>query len=420
MIRGISKTFSKLSIIELIDVVSENFPKKTAVSSTEENLNYGELQYQSRCLASCLRREGIKKGDIVGVAIDRSPYLIITLLGILRCGAAYLPLDPEYPIDRINFMIDDCEAKLVITQEIYEAKFNSKTPLIFLKDILSTSQDNDSLVSEIISADDLAYIIYTSGSTGRPKGVQIEHGSLVNFLLSMREAPGISENDVMLDITTNSFDIAGLELFLPLISGAQTVIASSKNSKSGKDLIRLIQDQGVSIMQATPSTWSMLIENGWETKSALKILCGGEPLSRTLAEKLLSRSNVVWNMYGPTETTIWSTIKQITKVDDISVGLPIADTDIYILNDRFSVIPPGEVGEIAIGGKGTARGYINRSRLTSEKFITITFNETQHRVYRTGDLGFINEKGELSCLGRMDDQVKIRGHRIELGEIEHL
>jgi len=227
MIRGISKTFSKLSIIELIDVVSENFPKKNAVSSTEENLNYGELQYQSRCLASCLRREGIKKGDIVGVAIDRSPYLIITLLGILRCGAAYLPLDPEYPIDRINFMIDDCEAKLVITQEIYEAKFNSKTPLIFLKDILSTSQDNDSLVSEIISADDLAYIIYTSGSTGRPKGVQIEHGSLVNFLLSMRETPGISEIDVMLAITTNSFGIAGLELFVLLISGARTDIASS-------------------------------------------------------------------------------------------------------------------------------------------------------------------------------------------------
>lgn len=417
----INKTFSSdsfLSILERIDTHLYDAPHQTAVSFKNSKVSYHKLITESNQLAQHLVFLGINKGDIVAICLDRSPNLIITMLAILKAGAAYLPLDPEYPKDRIEFMAEDSGAKMFITQTRLENKFDILIPQLLQEDVHSELCEYSHQLDHDIQGSDLAYVLYTSGSTGKPKGVLIEHGSLTNFLLSMEERPGIGKEDVLLATTTVSFDIAGLEIFLPLISGAELVLSTTAESKDGFSLLTLIKKHHITLMQGTPATWKMLLNSGWNEKLPIKVLCGGEVLSQTLASKLLEQSEELWNMYGPTETTIWSSIQQITIGSEITIGKPIDATDFYIVNEQLDILPPGEIGEIAIGGAGLARGYLNRAELTQEKFVQLSQQHEPERIYLTGDLGYLNEHQEFICIGRKDDQVKIHGHRIELQEIE--
>jgi len=394
---------------------------KVALKFHDRQLTYANLYESSNKLAKLLMSTGITTGDVVALAMDRSPEMVVSLLGILKAGAAYVPLDPEYPKERIEFMLEDSSAKVLLTSKKYAHHFSSGAKEILIEDALSKLDAYTADEPNVkFSSDELAYILYTSGSTGKPKGVQISHHNLVNFLLSMQKEPGMTADDKILAVTTISFDIAGLELYLPLICGAQLILSNSETSKDGRLLLDLVKDENISFMQATPYTWRMMLEAGWENYLPIKILCGGEALPRDMVNKLTWRSSALWNMYGPTETTIWSTLKLITSDDDISIGKPIANTQVYILDEQLNNMVDGSVGEIFIGGEGVAKGYLNRADLTAERFMDDPFTTTAgSKIYRTGDLGRINENGEIYCLGRIDHQVKVRGYRIELEEIEH-
>jgi thioesterase domain-containing protein/acyl carrier protein len=271
-----------------------------------------------------------------------------------------------------------------------------------------------------VTAENVVYVIYTSGSTGVPKGVQITHGALLNFLQTMREEPGLEAEDVLLAVTTLSFDIAALELYLPLLVGARLVLATSAQARDGQALRQLMEEQGVTVMQATPATWRLLIESGWEGERQIKVLCGGEALTSELSGELVRRSESVWNMYGPTEATVWATLSRVEgAAGDVVIGKPIGNMKAYVLDSRRGIVPLGVAGELYLGGDGLARGYLNRPGLTAEKFVLDPYsNRTDARLYRTGDLARYRSDGNLEFLGRIDHQVKIRGFRIELGEIE--
>src|SRR6185295_900888 len=269
-----------------------------------------------------------------------------------------------------------------------------------------------------VGADNAAYVIYTSGSTGRPKGVQISHGALTNFLASMAEMPGIGAEDRLLAVTSLSFDIAGLELYLPLMVGGRVVLASREEAADGRRLQEMISESGITVLQATPATWRLLLESGWQGGEGLKALCGGEALSPVLAASLLERVGSLWNVYGPTETTVWSTVEEIRSEGPVSIGRPIANTEAYVLDGSGQPSPVGVPGELLLGGAGLARGYLARPELTAERFVPDPFGAPGSRLYRTGDLARYRTDGTLECLGRIDHQVKVRGFRIELGEIE--
>jgi len=406
---------------KLISEAAQRTPGKSAVRFGSQHLSYTELDERSNQFAHYLRQQGITQGDIVGIAVDRSAALLVALLGIAKSGAAYLPLDPEYPIERITYMLDDSGAKLLISNQKYIGSFTGQAQKIPLETLERESLHLPLHAPEShTKGDDLAYILYTSGSTGKPKGVEIEHHSLTNFLLSMQQKPGITPEDRLLAVTTISFDIAGLELYLPLITGAELVLADRESAKDARKLLALMDTEQVTVMQATPATWRMLIHAGWNEKKSIKVLCGGESLPKDLAERLMQLSGEVWNMYGPTETTIWSTVKQLhaRELNTITVGTPIANTSIYILDEQLNPVSPGETGQLFIGGEGVARGYHGRPDLTRERFVP-DLSDSSKRMYATGDLCKLAESGEIICLGRMDHQVKIRGYRIELGEIEH-
>ena len=400
---------------------AQQYAGKIALKFHARNLTYKNLYESSNKLARLLIDHQIKTGDVIGLALDRSPEMIISLLAILKSGAAYVPLDPEYPKDRIEFMLEDSSAKVLLTSKKYHKHFVSNAKEILIEEALDELENYSADEPEVdFSSEELAYILYTSGSTGKPKGVQIKHYNLVNFLLSMQKEPGMTADDKILAVTTISFDIAGLELYLPLICGAQLILSNSETSKDGRLLLDLVKDENISFMQATPYTWRMMLEAGWENYLPIKILCGGEALPKDMVNKLTGRSSQLWNMYGPTETTIWSTVKLITNDEDISIGKPIANTQVYILDENSKNLTDGNIGEIFIGGDGVAKGYLNRADLTAERFIDDPFSGISgNKLYRTGDLGKINESGEIQCLGRIDHQVKVRGYRIELEEIEH-
>ena len=411
------------NVITLIDDAVNNYSGKTAVSFNNSSLSYKQLDEKVNQLAGFLIQNGIESGDIVAISIVRSVEMLISLLAILKAGATYLPLDPEYPLDRIEFMLEDSSAKILLTSDMNKGSYKTNAHE-FIIDEIWPELDNykHESIQKDIKDDDLAYVIYTSGSTGKPKGVKLTHRNLVNFLLSMQKTPGIKNTDRLLAITTISFDIAGLELYLPLISGAEVVIADVETTRDGRLLLSIIEEKNISMMQATPSTWQMMLDSGWEKSYPLKVLTGGEALPKELADKLLKLSSSVWNMYGPTETTIWSTVKQVLPGDKlITIGLPIDNTQVYIMDEQGKPLSAGTIGEIYIGGIGVAEGYLNRPELTSEKFVADSYSGiTGSRLYRTGDLGKILDNGDIQCLGRIDQQVKIRGHRIELGEIESL
>lgn len=414
-------TYPNISLSELLRKQAEITPNNVAVEFQDSKITYLELQKKINQLAQYLKGQGVESGDFIAVSFSRSPDLVCTLLAIMQCGAAYLPLDPEYPKERLEFMLNDSGAKVLLTSKTLFATLPSWPQTLFIEDAIDSLDQYSTLpLTDSVSQENIAYILYTSGSTGNPKGVPITHKNLVNFLYSMAVEPGINQNDRLLSITTISFDIAGLELFLPLLKGATLIIADHETARDGRLLLELVKNEKINFLQATPTTWSMLIDSGWTQSLPLKALCGGEAMPPDLAKELLSKCDTLWNVYGPTETTVWSSVKQI-KADDrvITIGKPIGNTQIYILDEQGFLVAPGSIGEIVIGGDGVAKGYWNRPELTSEKFIPNKFSGINDDImYRTGDLGKMLPSKEIECLGRVDQQVKIRGHRIEPGEVE--
>ena len=407
------------SIHELFEAQAAVSPDATAIVFGEESLTYREVNDRANRIACFLRRSGVQSETFVGILMDRSPAMVVALLGVLKAGGAYVPLDPAYPQQRITFMIEDSGMRFVLTESPLLGILSDTGVEAFCvdSDWKRIEQAGESS-ARTVGASDLAYLIYTSGSTGRPKGVEITHRAVVNFLESMQSAPGLNNKDVMLAVTTLSFDIAVLELLLPLTVGARVVIASRETSLDAARLAQLMSSSGATVMQATPAMWRMLIEAGWMGNPELKILSGGEALPPDLAGELLERSSSLWNMYGPTETTIWSSIHRVkNETDPVVIGRPIANTEIHVLDKWLNPVPIGVAGELYIGGDGLARGYWNRPELTAERFVPDPFHSGS-RLYRTGDLARYLPDGTIECMGRVDYQVKIRGFRIELGEIE--
>jgi amino acid adenylation domain-containing protein len=362
---------------------------------------------------------GVGNEALVGVLLERSIELVISLLAVLKAGGAYIPLDPSFPKDRLSFMLEDSRAAVLITQESLLDTAPVSNAIIVCVDRLPPFNNAEIAgPHNAVHAQQRAYVIYTSGSTGTPKGVEVLHQSLTNFLASMQREPGMYASDRLLAVTTPSFDIAGLELYLPLISGAQLVIAPKFAVTDGTILARMLEDEHITVMQATPVTWRLLLESGWQGTAGLKILCGGEALGRELAARLIETGAAVWNLYGPTETTIWSTLHRVEPGEGpIPIGRPIANTQIYVLDNHFEPVPLGAIGELFIGGDGVAHGYLDRPDLTASRFLVDRFR-TGGRMYRTGDLARMLPGGVIEYMGRADAQIKLRGFRIELGEIE--
>lgn len=407
---------------ELIEAQARRTPEREAVAYEGACLTYGQLNARANRLGRYLQRQGVGPERLVGICMERGLDMVVGLLGVLKAGGAYLPLDPSFPPDRLGFMVEDAEVSIILTQRVLMNVLPMHGAQVICMDddwerIAGESEETP--VSNVAS-DNLAYVIYTSGSTGRPKGVQIPHRALVNFLQSMRRQPGITAQDKLLAVTTLSFDIAGLELFLPLTVGARLVLVSRAVAADGRLLSQKLAETAATVMQATPATWRLLLEAGWQGGDHLRILCGGEALPLELATQLLARGAELWNLYGPTETTIWSTVCRIPpQPQAISIGSPIANTQIYVLDGGGQPVPMGVPGEVYIGGDGVARGYLHRPELTAERFLPNPYScEPGARSYRTGDLARYRSDGALECLGRIDHQVKVRGHRIELGEVE--
>jgi amino acid adenylation domain-containing protein len=406
----------------LINEVALRYPLNIAIEFKQQSLTYRELNEKSNQLAALLIQNGVAIGQTIGLAVDRSSEMIIALLAIMKAGAAYIPLDPEYPRERVEYMLENSNAAFLITSKKYSRHFKTNASEILIEDSFAQLSSFSNQYPTIhLKGSDLAYILYTSGSTGKPKGVQIEHHSLINFLCSMQKAPGITPADSILAISTISFDISCLELYLPLITGAKIILTDSETARDGHKLLSLLNEKNVTILQATPPTWRMLLDSGWKRRYNFKALCGGEALPKDLAEKLIPLCHSLWNVYGPTETTVWCTIKQVNlDGSPITVGKPIDNMQVYILDERFRKVPVGVTGEIFIGGVGMSRGYASRPDLTAERFLPNPFDKNATSImYRTGDLGKLLDNGEVQCLGRIDHQVKIRGHRIELGEVEY-
>ncbi|WP_254564921.1 non-ribosomal peptide synthetase [Oscillatoria sp. HE19RPO] len=404
----------------LFEARVERTPDAVAVEFAGDCLTYRELNTKANHLAHYLQELGVQPNQLVGLYVERSLNMVTALLGILKSGAAYLPLDPAYPSERLEFTLGDAGVAVLLThQHLVSGLPNHGAEVVCLDTDWGTiAQFSPKNLHSPVHAEDLAYTIYTSGSTGKPKGVEIPHRALVNFLTSMQRQPGLTSEDVLLSVTTLSFDIAALELFLPLIVGAKMVLVSRDVATDGIRLAQTLNASGTTVMQATPATWRLLLAAGWEGSSSLKILCGGEALDCALAQQLQERCAELWNMYGPTETTIWSLVYRVEQVQGMMpIGRAIANTQVYVLDGNLQPVPLGVPGELYIGGDGLARGYLNRPDLTQEKFIPNPY-QPGSRLYKTGDLVRYLADRNLEFIARIDNQVKLRGHRIELGEIE--
>ncbi len=396
-------------------------PDAPAVAFDGSATGFGDLNARGNRLARRLRAIGVGPGSLVGLCAERSVEMIVGLLGVLKAGGAYVPLDPHYPEGRLAFMLEDARAPVLLTSKTLAGTIPSGGAAVVAIDEdegeIATPGGN---LDGVTHPDALAYVIYTSGSTGRPKGVAVTHGALGNFLGSLGQTLGFTRDDALLAVTTLSFDIAALELFLPLTSGGRIELAGREEAGDGVALARRIEAAGVSFLQATPATWRLLLEAGWPGSPALTMLCGGEALPRPLADRLLPKGRALWNLYGPTETTIWSTLGRVEAAEGpVPIGRAIANTQLYVLDPRGRPVPVGVAGELHIGGSGLARGYLGRPALTAERFVPDPFGPRPgRRLYRTGDLARWLGDGTLECLGRVDHQVKIRGFRVELGEVE--
>ena len=416
-------SFPDACVDALISEQARRTPTATAAVFAGRSLTYEELETRSNQMACHLSKVGVVPGSLVALCVDRSLEMLVALLAIWKAGGAYVPLDPNYPADRLALIMKDAAPKLLIAQSHLADVIQAATPHYILDDPANVKERNalPKVSAERAGASDqLAYVIFTSGSTGRPKGVEIQHGAVVNLLTAVAREPGFTSRDNLLAVTTLSFDIAGLELYLPLLMGGTVTIASRDATHDGLQLAALIESSHATVMQATPATWRMLLDSGWHGSPGLKIFCGGEALPRELASRLLQCGSSLWNLYGPTETTIWSAVERVSiGGDPVLLGRPMSNTQFYVLGDRSELLPTGVAGELCIGGAGLARGYFRDETATSTKFIPHPFHSGE-RLYRTGDLARYHFDGRLEFLGRMDHQVKIRGFRIELGEIETL
>ena len=406
-------------------------PARHALRFEGLSLSYGELDAQSNRLARALRARGIGRGALVGLCLPRDAGMVMALLAVLKTGAAYVPLDPDFPPARLDYYAQDASLALLLTLSDVATAPRAWHPEAAARTLaLDTErawldESDAALAPGALDArpGDVAYVIYTSGSTGKPKGVAVPHGAVANFLRSMRHEPGIDRNDRLVAVTTLSFDIAVLELMLPLSVGAEVIIATREVAMNGTALGELIHASGATMLQATPGMWRLLLEAGWQRRVPFKALVGGESLPGDLAHALLHAAGEVWNMYGPTETTIWSTLWRVDPAlvgrTGVSIGRPIANTTVWILDEHLQPLPPGVPGERCIGGDGLATGYLHRPDLTADRFVTLDLGDGRPtRIYRTGDRGRWRSDGLLAHLGRNDFQVKVRGYRIELGEIE--
>lgn len=434
-----------LPVHQLIEQQVALTPKATALVFEDEQLTYLELNQRANQLAHYLITQGIKPEDKVGIAVERSVEMVVSLLAVLKAGGAYVPLDPDYPKDRLAYIMQDsnikvllCESKQLSQKEQLNNLPELTVGVTLCIDQLALAHEKVTNPAIKLHGDNLAYLIYTSGSTGKPKGVMVRHYALSNFLNSMQYAPGLTSDDTLVAVTSLSFDIAALELYLPLLSGAKLVLATRADVLEGHALSQLMEKSQATVFQSTPSGWRLMLASGWSPKGTqsegtnlegtkfegtrledkkFKGLCGGEALPQDLAKELRSHGVELWNMYGPTETTIWSAVKQLNN-NVPTLGKAVADTRLHILDNELNPTPQGVAGELYIGGAGLARGYAARADLTTLAFIANPFSDSGERLYRTGDLVCWNSEGELEYLGRIDHQVKIRGFRIELGEIE--
>ncbi len=419
-------------IHQLFEAQVQRTPEAIAVVFESEKVTYRELNCRANQLAHYLRTLGVGPDVLVGIIVERSLEMVVGLLGILKAGGAYVPLDPAYPLERLAFMLEDAQVSVLLTQQHLVAGLPEHGALVVCLDVSgwnSIAQSRQENPKSSAMADDLAYVIYTSGSTGKPKGVQIPHRAVVNFLLAMLDQPGLTSQDILLAVTSLSFDIAANELFLPLLVGARLVVVSREVATSGALLQAKLYECGATVLQATPATWRLILAAGWQGYNLqgssrgvgrLKVLCGGESLDRELANQLLERGAVLWNLYGPTETTIWSATYLVEpKAGLVPIGRPIANTQIYLLDLHLQPVPIAVPGEVYICGAGLAQGYLNRPELTAERFIPNPFSDQPGvRFYKTGDSARYLPDGNIEFLGRIDNQVKIRGFRIEPGEIE--
>jgi len=401
---------------ELVAAQVQRTPDAVAVVFGDEQLTYRELDRRANRVAHLLSLSDAGSG-LVAICVERSLDMLVGMLGILKHGAAYLPLDPHYPSERLAFMLEDSGAAILLTHRHLQPALPDHRARLICLDDETIPRLPDGAPAPSVTADDLAYVLYTSGSAGRPKGVSIPHRAVVNLLRSMADRPGMGPGDTVVAVATYAFDIAAVELWLPLVTGGRTVIAPRDVAADGRRLAGLVAGSGATIMQATPTTWQMLIDSGWSGQRGLVALCGGEKLTPQLADSLLDRTAAVWNMYGPTETTVWSTLAAVERGAPVTIGRPIANTRVYILDRSRQPVPVGVAGEIAIGGDGVAVGYLNRPDLTAERFVPDPFAPAA-RMYLTGDLARYLPDGLIEHLGRLDHQIKIRGFRVEPGEIE--
>jgi amino acid adenylation domain-containing protein len=394
----------------------ERTPNAIAVTSDGVSLTYAELNGRANAVAERLSAMGAGPDVLVALCMERGVDMMVGLLGILKAGAAYLPVDLRYPAERVAFILEDAGVSLLISQHNLEARLpKHQAQVLFLDDVPESIANNPARQA---SLDHLAYVIYTSGSTGKPKGVEVLHRGVTNVIHSFQERLHFGTSDVLVATTTLSFDIHVLELFAPLQAGSRLVIATDEQAQDAVLLMALLESSDATIYQATPVRYRMLLDAGWKGMSKLQLLCGGEKMSRELADQLLTRCASLWNVYGPTETTVWSSAAWIEgDGQPITIGEPLANTTFYILGTKMKPAPVGAPGELYIGGDGVARGYRKRPELTRERFLANPFG--QGRIYKTGDRARYRADGRVELLGRNDDQVKVRGFRIELGEIEH-
>jgi len=414
--------YNKDAVIhELFEATVATRADEIALIFQNQRISYDYLNKRASQLAYALKDNGVQRGDFVSVIVNRSVEMIIAILAVLKAGAAYLPIDPKYPRSRIEHMLSDCNVKLLLSSREIVSNLNLKYDYLdlFNPDIYTQS---DSDIVNMNTSSDLAYLIYTSGSTGNPKGVMITHKSLNNFILGMNRVIPFNSEKRILNITTISFDTFQLETILALINGMTVIIANEEQQKNPRLLCNLIVEHNIDMFQATPSQLRLILND----KSAYHglnlltdIMVGGEAFPKDLLEKLqqITKANI-YNMYGPTETTIWSTVGELTESNDIHIGSPIVNTQIYIMDEYGHVLPEETVGELCIAGDGVARGYVNNQVETDKRFVSLP-SISEGKVYRTGDLAKWRSNGAIEHCGRVDDQVKVRGHRIELGEIEY-
>ena len=407
------------SVTELVAAAFVAMPEQSAAEFYGLTYSRARLTDKSNRLAAWLIRHGIAPGSMVGIYMDRSMEMLVSVLAVMKAGAAYIPLDPKFPRRRIEQIIEETKFPILLTL----ARHTDDLPE-FAGTVLRVDSKASELAKEQIeqfpqiSQDMLAYIIFTSGSTGKPKGVEVTHGAVVNLLMDLKDRLDVGPEDRLLAVTTLSFDISVLELLLPLVAGGTVMIATQADAADGMRLMELLDESQATMLQATPFTWKMLLELGFVPRPDFKMLCGGEAWPASMGEKLLATGGRLWNMYGPTETTVWSSVTEVQRGSAlITIGPPITHTRFYVLDDNLQPVPEGSSGELFIAGKGVARGYFQRPELTAERFLEDPF-AADERMYRTGDEVRQHADGRIEFIGRLDQQVKLRGFRIELGEIE--